>query len=159
MAGWSCAEDSPDPYGPCAASSPTVVLHCVVEDNSSPRQVLAIHRPQAAGMPQRLAHTAPAAAFPPETIIGVSDSGAVGGITSSPSSSSDSTTAAVPAAETTRLPGAILPVEGMAWPVSTIGSGTRDDAKEVPRLVVLQGTACRPWRLPPVREFVAVGGD
>ncbi|CAN0108300.1 unnamed protein product [Lampetra planeri] len=92
MAGWSCAEDSPDPYGPCAASSPTVVLHCVVEDNSSPRQVLAIHRPQAAGMPQRLAHTAPAAAFPPETIIGVSDSGAVGGITSSPSSSSDSTT-------------------------------------------------------------------
>ncbi|CAN0427415.1 unnamed protein product [Lampetra planeri] len=38
------------------------------------------------------------------------------------------TTAAVPAAETTQLPPAISPVEGMAWPASTIWSGMRDNA-------------------------------
>ncbi|CAM9593033.1 unnamed protein product [Lampetra planeri] len=45
--------------------------------------------------------------------------------------------AAVPAAETTWLLGAIFPVEGMAWPVGAIGSGMRDDAKEAPRPAAL----------------------
>ncbi|CAM9364252.1 unnamed protein product [Lampetra planeri] len=38
-------------------------------------------------------------------------------------------------------------------------SGTRVDAKGAPRPVALQGAACRPRRLPPVQEFVAVGSN
>ncbi|CAM9426453.1 unnamed protein product [Lampetra fluviatilis] len=38
--------------------------------------------------------------------------------------------AVIPVAKTTRLPGAILPTEGMAWSAGAIWEGTRDDAKE-----------------------------